>query len=61
MDKAFDAPEGWQCQNMLTVAMLMAQAAWMRRESRGTHFRTDFPKTDDAHLKRHIEMTRLGG
>jgi len=61
MDKAFDAPEGWQCQNMLTVAMLMAQAAWMRRESRGTHFRTDFPKIDDAHFKRHIEMTRLAG
>jgi len=58
MDKAFDEPEGWQCQNMLTVAMLMAQAARMRRESRGTHFRTDFPQIDDARFKRHIEMAR---
>ena len=58
MDKVFDDPEGWECQNMLTVAMLMAQAARMRRESRGTHFRTDFPQIDDAHFKQHIEMVR---
>ena len=55
MDKVFESPEGWQCQNMLTVSMLMAQAARVRRESRGTHFRTDFPQLDDAHFKRHIE------
>ena len=58
MDKVFDDPEGWQIQNMLTVAMLMAQVARMRKESRGTHFRSDFPKTDDAHFKRHIELVR---
>ena len=32
-----------------------------RKESRGMHFRTDFPQTDDAHFKRHIEMARLAG
>jgi len=57
MDKVFDGPEGWECQNMLTVAMLMARAAHQRRESRGVHFRSDFPQTDDAHFKRRIEIT----
>jgi L-aspartate oxidase len=58
MDKIFDSPEGWECQNMLTVCLLMAQSAQMRQESRGVHFRMDFPKTDDENLKKHIEITR---
>lgn len=57
MDKAFDAPEGWECQNMLTVSLLMAQAAQQRCESRGTHFRRDFPDIDDKNFKEHIEIT----
>jgi L-aspartate oxidase len=58
MDKVFDSPAGWECQNMLTVCLLIAQSAQMRQESRGVHFRSDFPDTDDKHFKRHIELTR---
>ena len=58
MDKIFDSPDGWECQNMLTVCLLMAQSAYQRRESRGVHFRTDFPETDDVHFKKHIEVVR---
>ncbi|MHC4510191.1 MAG: L-aspartate oxidase [Planctomycetota bacterium] len=58
MDKIFDSPEGWECQNMLTVCLLMAQSAQKRRESRGVHFRRDFPETDDTHFKNHIEISR---
>ena len=58
MDKIFDSPEGWECQNMLTVCLLMTQSAQMRRESRGVHFRSDFPETDDEHFKKYIEITR---
>ncbi|HUT28576.1 MAG TPA: L-aspartate oxidase [Sedimentisphaerales bacterium] len=58
MDKIFDSPQGWECQNMLTVSLLMAEAAQMRRESRGVHFRSDFPAADDEHFKRHIEVRR---
>ena len=57
MDKIFDEPAGWECQNMLTVCELMARAAEMRQESRGVHFRIDFPDTDDEHFKKHIEIT----
>lgn len=56
MDKVFDSPQGWQCQNMLTVCNLMARSAEMRTESRGVHFRGDFPKTDDNKFKKHIEI-----
>ena len=58
MDKIFDSPHGWECQNMLTVCFLMAQSAYQRRESRGVHFRKDFPQTDDKNFKKHIEVVR---
>jgi len=58
MDKIFDSPEGWECQNMLTVCLLMAQSAQTRQESRGVHFRRDFPHTDDELFKKHIEISR---
>jgi L-aspartate oxidase len=34
--------------NPALVALLIAQAAWRRQESRGAHTRTDFPQTDPA-------------
>ncbi len=58
MDKVFDQPDGWQCQNMLTVCRLMAESALLRQESRGTHFRSDFPYTDDEHFKKHLDLQR---
>ena len=56
MDKVFDLPEGWECQNMLTVSLLMTQAAQMRCESRGVHFRRDFTETDNKNFNKHIEI-----
>ena len=35
-------------QNMLLVARLMITAATTRRESRGVHYRRDFPESDPA-------------
>ncbi len=58
MDKIFDSPQGWELQNMLTTALLMAQAAQMRKESRGVHFRSDFPSPDNKNFKKHIEIVR---
>jgi L-aspartate oxidase len=58
MDKVFDAPECWECQNMLTVAQLMARSAQMRKESRGVHFRSDYPQTDDNNFHTHTQITR---
>lgn len=40
-------------QNFATLALLMAQAALWREESRGGHFRADFPAPDDARWRVH--------
>ena len=58
MDKIFDSSDGWECQNMLTVCLLMAQSAQTRQESRGVHYRRDFSEIDDKHFKKHIEISR---
>jgi L-aspartate oxidase len=52
LDKIFDDLTGWQVQNMLTVGALMTRAARWRQESRGTHYRTDFPQPREE-FRRH--------
>ncbi len=64
MDKIF-APElgptalaGWEIQNMLTVCSLITNAAYTRSESRGAHYRLDYPNRDDAHWRLHLLWRR---
>jgi L-aspartate oxidase len=42
---------------MLLTGRLMAEAAQIREESRGAHYRTDFPEPRDA-WRRHIVFRR---
>jgi L-aspartate oxidase len=48
--------DGWELQNMLTVSLMMAQAALARTESRGVHLRTDYPKLDNPNWRKHLSM-----
>jgi L-aspartate oxidase len=50
-----DAPG--ELRNLLVVGRLIAEAAIARRESRGSHYRSDYPQTDEAFAKR--SFTRL--
>jgi L-aspartate oxidase len=38
--------------NMAAAALLIATAAWRRRESRGAHYRSDYPQPDAAQARR---------
>ncbi len=53
LPRQFSDANGWELQNMLTVAQLMVRSALAREESRGVHLRTDFPEPDDDHWVRH--------
>ena len=50
--------DGWELQNILTVSLQMASAALARTESRGVHFRTDYPKVDNFGWQKHLEICR---
>jgi aspartate oxidase len=43
--------------NMATTALIVATSAWARCESRGAHFRADYPAEDTAQRRR--TMTTL--
>jgi len=58
LTRQFDDSEGWELQNMLTLARVMIQAALVREESRGVHLRTDFPRLDDARWNMHLWFER---
>jgi L-aspartate oxidase len=55
--------DGWfqraapDLRNLIVVARLIAEAALARPESRGSHYRSDYPQTEDAFAKR--SFTRL--
>ena len=53
---------GWHTaldlQNLLTVSEIVARAALERKESRGGHFRDDFPEKDPGHGKFNILIKR---
>ena len=46
--------DAWRRYNLTAVARLIARAALRREESRGGHYREDFPARDDEHWKAHI-------
>jgi len=48
MKKEFSNVRDWEFQNMLLVAGLVQKAALIRKESRGVHYRMDYPKQNDT-------------
>jgi len=54
LGREFSGRAGWELQNLLTVARLMITSALERVESRGVHYRADFPRRDDANWLRHV-------
>ena len=57
--REFADPHGWELQNMLLVARLIIAGALARQESRGTHFRKDFPQADSGQAA-HLEISASG-
>ena len=52
---------GWQTTNLLTVSAALLEAAAMRTETRGSHWRDDFPDRDDQHWSGHVDVTASDG
>ncbi|MQA81565.1 MAG: FAD-binding protein [Streptosporangiales bacterium] len=50
--------EALDLENQLTVARTVVAAAQLREESRGAHYRADFPEQDDAAWSRYVVLRR---
>jgi L-aspartate oxidase len=48
--------EGWETTNLLTVATALTAAARAREETRGAHWREDFPDRDDQRWAGHLDV-----
>lgn len=57
LDKTFDSVEGWELQNQLTVARLIAMSAGARRDSIGVHYRSDADASTSMPAY-HLTVTR---
>jgi L-aspartate oxidase len=51
----------WETTNLLTIASALVDAATLREETRGSHWREDFPERDDQDWARHVDVTLDGG
>jgi succinate dehydrogenase / fumarate reductase flavoprotein subunit len=50
-----------EMKNLVELAEVVVNSALERKESRGSHFRTDYPKRDDDNYLKHTIAKRVGG
>jgi L-aspartate oxidase len=60
-DRTTDRPctEAWEATNLHTVASLIVASARQRKETRGSHWRSDFPDASDE-WRGHLISTLTG-
>jgi L-aspartate oxidase len=51
----------WETTNLLTVGTALVAAAGWREETRGSHWREDFPERDDADWSGHLDLRLVDG
>ena len=53
--------EAWEATNLFQLAQAILKAALIRQETRGSHWREDFPQTSDVWRKRIIQQMDQSG
>jgi L-aspartate oxidase len=53
--------QAWETTNLLTIALALADGAALREETRGSHWREDFPERDDARFAGHVDVVMNDG
>lgn len=55
-----DMMRAFEALNLIFVSKLIATSALSRQESRGTHYRHDFPQEDDTNWLKHVVLQKRG-
>ena len=58
LDREMNGPEGWEVQNLFTLSRLMSYQTLCREESRGVHYRSDYPDTRDEEFGHSQTLNR---
>ena len=53
--------DSWETTNLLTIGTALADAAALREETRGSHWREDFPERDDDDFAGHFDAIMADG
>ena len=53
--------ESWETTNLVTISTALADAAALRQETRGSHWREDFPERDDEQFAGHFDVVMDDG
>ncbi|WP_107704479.1 L-aspartate oxidase [Nocardioides allogilvus] len=59
--QAVPGVDGWETTNLHAISSALAQAALRREETRGSHWREDFPDRDDVAQAGHIDTRLVDG
>ncbi len=54
-------PDTWETTNLVTISGALAQSATLRNETRGSHWREDFPDRDDEDCSGHFDAVLVDG
>ncbi|NYG53812.1 L-aspartate oxidase [Nocardioides perillae] len=60
-DEPVPGVDTWETTNLVQLAAALAAAAGLREETRGSHWREDFPDRDDARWAGHVDTRWAGG
>mgnify|MGYP006195444695 CR=1 FL=1 len=51
----------WESTNLVTISAALTDAAALREETRGSHWREDFPERDDDEFAGHVDVVMSDG
>jgi L-aspartate oxidase len=51
----------WETSNLVSISAALTAAAALREETRGSHWREDFPERDDADFAGHFDVALVDG
>ena len=54
-------PDAWEVTNLVTISMALTASALLREETRGSHWREDFPERDDERWAGHCDVVASDG